>query len=362
VIGYLLKAGEHPGAAVEKKPAVPTKVEEALPVVGKVEQPAALAGMSGKVKASPAARHRARQQNIDLIKLAGTGPGGRVVAWNVSSPIKAEPRVSPVAQRVAEALKVDLSLVKGSGPGGMITRQDVENRTAATPTNDVVPFTRQQRIMAERMSASFRNAPHFYLHVEADVRHLVKERQVLLPELEERCGIHLTYTDLLVNYCALSLVNHRLVMAQWTESGLKQAAEVNIGVAMDTPNGLIVPVIHQADQLSLTEIALKRTELAERARLGKLIPQDLELGVFTLTNLGMLKIDSFDAILNPPQAGILAVGRIKERAIVENGQVVAATMMNLSLSVDHRVLDGASGARFLGDLVELIENPGLVLT
>jgi pyruvate dehydrogenase E2 component (dihydrolipoamide acetyltransferase) len=220
-------------------------------------------------------------------------------------------------------------------------------------------LTRAQRIMAERMSASFRSAPHFYLHVEADLRALTALRQKLLPRLQERYGVHLTYTDLLVKYVALALKRHPNLMAQWREQGLVQAAEINIGVAMDAPNGLIVPVIQRADQLGLADISRRRQELAERAQAGKLLPQDLELGVFTLTNLGMFGIDSFEAILNPPQAAILAVGRIKERAIVSAGAVVAAPVMNLSLSVDHRVLDGATAARFLGELVELIETPEL---
>jgi pyruvate dehydrogenase E2 component (dihydrolipoamide acetyltransferase) len=157
------------------------------------------------------------------------------------------------------------------------------------------------------------------------------------------------------------MVNHPKIMLQWREGGLQQFDHVNIGVAIDTPDGLIVPVIHNVDQLGLAEIARKREDIVERARVRKLLPQDLELGVFTITNLGMFRIDSFEAILNPPQAAILAIGRIKERALVEAGHVIPAPMMNLTLSIDHRVLDGATGARFLGDLVEIIETPGLVL-
>jgi pyruvate dehydrogenase E2 component (dihydrolipoamide acetyltransferase) len=213
--------------------------------------------------------------------------------------------------------------------------------------------------MAERMAASFRNAPHFYLHVEADMRATAALRQKLQEKLEKKFGIHLTYTDILIRFCALTLAQHPEMMAQWSEQGLIQPAGVHIGIAMDAPNGLIVPVIHEADQLGLVEISRKRQELSERAREGKLLPQDLELGVFTISNLGMFGIDSFDAIINPPQAAILATGRIKERALVIGGAVVAAPVMNLSLSVDHRVLDGAKAARFLGELVELIETPEL---
>jgi len=217
------------------------------------------------------------------------------------------------------------------------------------------------KIMAERMINSFTHAPHFYLHVEADARPLVQLRQTRLPKLEEGAGIHLTITDLLVKLTAFILEKHRHIIAQWAGDGLRQPEHINIGVASDTPTGLIVPVIKECERLSLVEIARRRMELVEKARTGKLSPQDLELGVFTITNLGTFNIDFFDAILNPPQAAILSVGHIKERPFVENGRVIAAQTLTLSLSGDHRVFDGATGARFLGDLVELIENPGLAL-
>jgi pyruvate dehydrogenase E2 component (dihydrolipoamide acetyltransferase) len=215
--------------------------------------------------------------------------------------------------------------------------------------------------MAERMTASFTSAPHFYLHAEVDARRLVALREALQPRLEARAGVHLTLTDLLVRLCATALADHPQVMAQWTPEGLRQADHVNVGIAVDSPNGLVVPVIRDADRLGLSELARQRSDLVQRARNGKLLPQHLEEGVFTLTNLGTFRVDAFDAILNPPQAAILAVGRIKDRALAEHGVVVAAAMATLSLSVDHRVLDGAGAARFLTDLVELIELPSLAL-
>jgi len=170
-----------------------------------------------------------------------------------------------------------------------------------------------------------------------------------------------TLTDLLVKLCALALVKHPRALMQWNPEGLLPSRGVNIGIATDTPNGLVVPVIRDADRNRLVDLIRRRTELVERARAGKSLPQDFELGAFTLTNLGMFRVDSFDAILNPPQAAILAVGRIKDRAMVVEGRLQAEPMMNLSLSVDHRVLDGASAARFLDDLVGLIEAPSLAL-
>jgi pyruvate dehydrogenase E2 component (dihydrolipoamide acetyltransferase) len=150
-------------------------------------------------------------------------------------------------------------------------------------------------------------------------------------------------------------------MARYTPDGLQPASSVNVGMAADTPSGLIVPVIHNADRLSLPDLVRTRTELIERARAGKSLPQDLDGGVFTLSNLGAFRVDSFDAILNPPQAALLAVGRIADRAFPENGQLTLAPTVKLSLSVDHRVLDGAAAARFLDEIVGLLEAPDQVL-
>ena len=360
LVGYLLAEGEVLAPVREGHALQPEPKETAVPAV-------ALPGKRQKIKASPAARRLAERLGVALADVTGTGPGGRVVVWNVreaaaapTPAVAAAPKVSPVAQRAAAALGVDLAQVTGSGPGGRITRQDVE--LAAQPAAPAIQsVTRAHRIMAERMATSFSSAPHFYLHGEADARQLNALRAQLLPKLEARYEVRLTITDLLVKLCALALADHPGVMAQWTAEGLRQAAAVNIGVAVDSPHGLVVPVIRQADRLGLVEIARQREDLVQRARVGKLTPTDLEEGVFTLTNLGKFRVDWFEAILNPPQAAILAVGRIRERALVENGAVIPAAMLTLSLSVDHRVLDGAAAARFLSDLVELIEMPGLAL-
>jgi len=346
------------------------------------EKPSTIKEYSDKVRASPAARHLARTQGINLSQIQGSGPSGRVVAWNVRQAMQqssihaaAESKVSPLAQRVAGTLGIDPSLVSGSGPGGRVMRKDIESTTGhptshreekksvlPLPGTDFYPATRQQQIMAERMVSSFRQAPHFYLHVEVDARRLTALRHNLLPILEKRFDVHLTFTDLLVKFLALTLPKHPRLLAQWVdEKGYQQFQHANIGLAMDTPHGLIVPVIFNADQLSLVEIARQRTDLASRAQNGKLTPHELELGVITLTNLGMFGVDSFNAILNPPQAAILAVGRIKERPLAVDGELIAAPTLKLSLSVDHRVLDGATAARFLGELAELLENPDLVL-
>lgn len=375
VIAYFLKPGEEAGPA----PASPAVVSAGSAIVSvAAQQPAALESAApvvvAKVKASPAARRLARNLGVDLAAVRGSGPDGRVVAWNVAdiaatkaeAETKSAARVSPVAQRVAADLGLDLAQVQGSGPGGAITRRDVEfaaralaPHTEAAKAPEVVPFTRIQRVMAERMVHSFTTAPHFYLHTEVDARQLVSLRAELLPRLEQSDQVHLTFTDLLVYFCGRLLPRHPLLMAQWTPEGLRHLDGVHVGIAVETDNGLLVPVLRDVDKLGLVEIARRRAGMTERARLGKLLPDEFEGGVFTISNLGMYRIDSFDAILNPTQAAILAVGRIKERPLVENGQCVAASMLTLSLSVDHRVLDGARAARFLEDLAATVEVPGL---
>jgi pyruvate dehydrogenase E2 component (dihydrolipoamide acetyltransferase) len=325
----------------------------------------------GRLIASPRARRAARERGIDLSVLTGTGSGGRIVERDVTSTAVARPstagRITPIAKRVAAALMVDLSKVRGTGPGGRITRKDAERAAAATVPRlsspaAIEPISRMQRLMAERMVASFTSAPHFYLHVEVQARWLLELRDELLSTIESTAGVRLTITDILVKLCALALVRHPRAMAQYTPEGLRLASAVNVGVAADTPHGLVVPVIREADGLGLAEIASKRTELIERARTGRSLLQDFEAGVFTLSNLGMFRVDSFDAILNPPQAAILAVGRIAERPVAEGGQLIVAPTMMVSLSVDHRVLDGARAARFLNDLVIMMERPSLALS
>jgi pyruvate dehydrogenase E2 component (dihydrolipoamide acetyltransferase) len=307
----------------------------------------------------------AHERGIGLNLVHGSGPGGRIVERDVLSfaPAAAS-TATPIAVRRARDLGVDLTRLQGTGPGGRVTRQDVERAAQARPTSTagaVEPLSRAHRLMAERMVTSFTSAPHFYLHAEVNARRLLALRRELLPALEASAGIRVTITDILVRLVALALVKHPRAMAQYTPEGLRLAPAVNIGVAADTPKGLVVPVIRDAAALGLAEIARKRSELIERARAGKSLPSDFEAGVFTLTNLGTFRVDSFDAIVNPPQAAVLAVGRIVERPFVEDGQLRAVPTARLSLSVDHRVLDGAGAAGFLDDIVALVEAPALAL-
>jgi pyruvate dehydrogenase E2 component (dihydrolipoamide acetyltransferase) len=209
------------------------------------------------------------------------------------------------------------------------------------------------RVMAERMTQSWTSAPHFYLVREVNVSRLVTWRE----RASKQTGVRLTYTDLLVRVAAAALRQHPRVNVSWKDGTLVQHGDVNVGLAVAIEDGLLVPVLHRADTLTLAEIATRREDLVSRAQAGKLRPGDIQGGTFTISNLGMYGVDAFDAIVNPPQAAILAVGRIADRVLAVNGQAAVQPTMVLTLSCDHRALDGARGAQFLGALADLLEEP-----
>ena len=327
------------------------------------------------IVATPAARRLARDEGIDLAGVTGSGKDGMIVKGDILAATKVrhkvatgapvvtgKPKASPAARRVARAEGVALEMVPGSGPGGRIVEQDVldfvaQRRTVGAEEGELVTLRPIHKLMAERMSQSFSGAPHFYLGVEVKAGALVKLRERLLPVCEERADVRLTFTDMLIRLLAATLADHPFANATWQDGRIRLLRDINVGLAAAVEEGLVVPVIKGADTLSLTEIALARRELAEKASEGRLSLDEVTGGTFTLTNLGMLGVDVFQAIINPPQSAILATGRIAERPVVEDGQVVASPTVYLTLSVDHRVLDGATAARFLQDLQVHIEDP-----
>jgi len=226
---------------------------------------------------------------------------------------------------------------------------------------DVESISNIWRVMAKHMTASWTSVPHFYLMREVAAQGLVDMRTRITPAIEKRGGLKPTYTDLLVKLIAVALRDHPRLNASWIDDGIHLNQAINIGIATAIEDGLIVPVIHQADQLSIGEIAIQRKDLVARANDNKLRPADIAGGSFTLTNLGMYNVDVFNAIVNSPQAAILAVGRIADRVVALNGEPAVRPMMFVSLSCDHRVADGVRAAKFLDDLVNLIEEPWRLL-
>jgi pyruvate dehydrogenase E2 component (dihydrolipoamide acetyltransferase) len=302
------------------------------------EPPAAAA-----VSSAPAAAHGAAQ--------ASTGP---------SSPI------SPKARRLAKEQGIDLRAVHGSGAGGEILASDIQalidrkpqsnldSHPTSSQESGLEPASTVSRLMAERTTQSWTTVPHFFLVRSIDASRLILARENLAKPGEPSAGVRLTVTDFLVSLVARALAKHPRMNASWTGEGVRLNREVNVALAMAVPNGVVTAVIHNADTAKLDQIASQRRDLTERARAGKLHAADIAGATFTISNLGMYQIDSFSAIIIPPQAGILAVGQIEERIVSIDGQAASRPMMTLTLSCDHRVIDGAQAALFLKDVAEFM--------
>ena len=252
---------------------------------------------------------------------------------------------SPKARRLAETAGIDLRTINGSGPNGAVVAADVEaaRSSPATAPGEVASVWRR---MAERMEQAWREVPQFVLTRDVDATALLGGR-----------GEGVTVTDLLVKRCAKALVRHPRLTMSWRDGGLVPGPGVNVGIAVATDEALVVPVVHDADRLSATEISVRRREIVDAARAGTLRPQDVQGGTFTISNLGMYGVDAFQAIVNPPQAAILAVGRIVERPVAVNGGLTVRPVLTLTATFDHRVVDGARGAEFLDTLASLVETP-----
>jgi pyruvate dehydrogenase E2 component (dihydrolipoamide acetyltransferase) len=320
------------------------------------KESAAVDGTTARLAAaSPKARRLAAERGLDLSALGGSGPGGAVLTADVLAATVSAAHVPP-----AKISRVDVPPAKVSaarGPGA-------EAVAAQVPGAEVVvaPAVRRAegpgvgtvwRIMAERMTTSWTTAPHFYLVREVNVSRLVTWRD----RASKQTGAPITYTDLLVKLVAAAIGQHPGVNASWKDGAIVRNADTNIGLAVAIDDGLVVPVLHRADALNLAEIAARRQDVVSRAQGGKLRPADIQGGGFTISNLGMYGVDAFSAIVNPPQAAILAVGRIADRVVAVHGQPAVQPTMVLTLSCDHRALDGARAARFLGGLADLIEEP-----
>jgi pyruvate dehydrogenase E2 component (dihydrolipoamide acetyltransferase) len=349
-IAMIAEAGEPAGVA----PATPAP---AVRHTGGVPSPS----VPPAVKASPLARRIAEQHGVDLAQVRTAS--GRIEKADVLAHVQGRGNggarlvaASPKARRLAAERGVEVATLPGSGPGGAVLAADVPAAPSVMPAvsrPEPAGVGTVWRVMAERMTQSWTTAPHFYLVREVHAGRLIAWRE----RAAKKTGAHVTYTDLLVKLVAAALSAHPAVLRSWKDGALVRHTEVNVGVAVAIENGLVVPVIHHADALSLAEIASRREALVTRAQSGTLRPSDIQGGVFTISNLGMYGVDAFSAIVNPPQAAILAVGRIADRVVPVNGQPAVAPMMVLTLSCDHRALDGARGAQFLGALAELTEEP-----
>jgi pyruvate dehydrogenase E2 component (dihydrolipoamide acetyltransferase) len=307
---------------------------------------------------------------------ASTAPAARgktethaapVVATISEAPATHASRISPKARRLAKELGVDVATLRGSGPGGEILATDVQAASAApsapaapaapaSSSNVVVPST-LGRLMAERTTQSWTSVPHFFVTRDTDAGALNEYRNKLVAEIERTHKIRITHTDLLVALTSRVLLKHPRLNASWTAEGIRLHGHVNMGVAIAVNDGVVAAVIPNAHAASLAEIARQRHDIAERARAGRLRPADIADATFTISNLGMYKVDQFTAIITPPQAAILAVGGIADRVVAVEGKPAVRPMMTLTLSSDHRTADGARAAMFMNDLAEAIGQP-----
>lgn len=339
VVGWIGQPGEEVpagGGAAKPAAAPPAPRAEAAPAAAAAPAPAAqpepsapapaaapAAGGEGRVKASPVARRMAADKGIDLASISGSGPEGRIIKRDVES---AQP-----GQRAASAAPAAIG-------------------TAYTD----VPLSQMRKVIARRLAQSIGPIPTFYLTAEVDMERAAEARDALIAADPDG---KFSFNDVIIRAAAAALRQHPWVNAWWQDDHIRQWQEVHVGVAVAIEDGLITPVIRHADRKSLREISGEVRELAGRARAKKLQPDEYTGATFTVSNLGMFGIDDFTAIINPPEVAILAVGRIEPKAVVVDGNIVIRRRMRVTLSCDHRVVDGATGAQFLKTLVGMLENP-----
>jgi len=322
-IGYIGAEGE----VVEV--AAPPPVAAAAPSAPAPVEPVAAPASSttnGRIKASPLARRIARERGVDLASVRGTGPDGRIVAEDIE---RAEVGAAPPA---VAATRVPT---------------EVERR----------PLSNVRRTIARRLTEAW-TVPAFQLTVDID---MTRADELVHKQRELNPGVHVTVTDLLTKVCATALMRHRDMNVRFGEDELLVYPTADVGIAVAAPQGLVVPVVRSAERLTLAEIAGARGDLVARAREAKLRTEDLDGGTFTISNLGMFGVDEFVAVLNPPQASILAVGRTREQVVPRDGELVVLPLMTATLTCDHRAVDGATGAEFLGTIKAFLEDPGLAL-
>jgi pyruvate dehydrogenase E2 component (dihydrolipoamide acetyltransferase) len=311
-------AAQAPASGPELKPSAPEVAQESAPAPARAE--------GGRVKASPLARRIARERGIDLTQIAGTGPEGRVIAEDVEkAAVKPAAAAAPSAQ----------------------------------PEFEVVELTSTRKTIARRLTEAW-EAPVFQLTVTADATGLVETRERMVELLREG-ETKPTVSDVLTRLVASALVRHRPVNANFVDGRLHRFSAANVGLAVAAPSGLVVPVIRDADRKSVLEIAADRADIVSRARGGKLQLTDLEGGTFTISNLGMYGIEQFVSVLNPPQVAILAVGSIEDHPVAIDGDLAIVPTMTMTLTCDHRAIDGSEGAEFLRDVKAFIETPALAL-
>lgn len=310
------------------------------------------------VRASPLAWRLADEAGVNLASVRGSGPGGRILKRDVEAQVRGPAGRSGDVEEQNGAEEEDEEVVVGEDEGAEAKAQSAPAAAKPRETGGVVPASRMRQAIAKRMSEAKRDIPHFYVGAEIDMSEAMHLRESI-KRREAMPG--LTVTHLLLRALAIALTRHPRVNGSWTDAGIELHDDVNIGIAVAVEDGLVVPVLHRAQTLSLGEVVARAAQLTEKARSGKFGSADLTGGTFSLSNVGMLDVEELVAVINPPQAAILAVASVKERPIVRDGQLAVAKTMRATLSCDHRVLNGVEGGRFLEELKGILENPVTLL-
>ncbi|MDG3141788.1 dihydrolipoamide acetyltransferase [Streptococcus suis] len=383
-IGYIGEAGEDITEAASSEPApvakaapAPTAAPEAT-----LAPAAAIAksqGQGGKVRATPAARRLAREQGVDLGLVPGSGPKGRVHAEDVENFKGAQPKATPLARKMAEAEGIDLATITGSGFAGKVKKEDIlavlaakQPAAAAAPVKEekvvelpegveIKPMSAMRKAISKGMTNSYLTAPTFTLNYDIDMTEMIALRKKLIDPIMAKTGLKVSFTDLIGMAVVKTLMKpeHEYMNASLINDAndIELHRFVNLGIAVGLDDGLVVPVVHGADKMSLSDFVLASKDVIKKAQSGKLKAAEMSGSTFSITNLGMFGTKTFNPIINQPNSAILGVGATIPTPIVVDGEIVARPIMAMCLTIDHRLVDGMNGAKFMVDLKKLMENP-----